>query len=133
MRRDNPCLPLISHNTTNATHPETPRASRGIITAQIPLKISHATAQPFPLQPAGSILRPLAAGHADISPVDLHGLLNAGSSKTVRGNPTEYYRRPGSASSFGAGIKLGSVRAEWATEGDNIKKGHFFLRFGERF
>jgi len=56
-----------------------------------------------------------------------------GSSKTVRGNPTEYYRRPGSASSFGAGIKLGSVRAEWATEGDNIKKGHFFLRFGERF
>lgn len=55
-----------------------------------------------------------------------------GSSKAVNGNPTAYYRRLGSASSFGAGIKLGTVRAEWATEG-SFDKGHFFLRFGERF
>lgn len=56
----------------------------------------------------------------------------AGSSKHVRGNPTEYFRRPGSGTSFGAGIKLGAVRAEWATEGA-LDNGHFFLRFGERF
>ncbi len=56
----------------------------------------------------------------------------AASSKLVRGNPTEYYRRAGSGSSLGAGIKLGAVRAEYATEG-GLDNGTFFLRFGERY
>lgn len=54
----------------------------------------------------------------------------AGSSKEVRGNPTEYYRRAGSGTSKGVGIKLGAVRAEYATDG---KSGSIFMRFGERF
>ena len=58
---------------------------------------------------------------------------NAGSSKLVRGNPTEYYRRAGSGTSVGAGVKLGAVRAEYCTEGASLDKGAFFLRFGERY
>ncbi len=57
----------------------------------------------------------------------------AGSSKLVRGNPTEYYRRAGSGTSVGAGVKLGAVRAEYCTEGASMDKGAFFLRFGERY
>ena len=41
-----------------------------------------------------------------------------GSSASVPGNPTEYYRRAGSGTSMGAGIKLGPVRAEYATDGN---------------
>ena len=55
---------------------------------------------------------------------------DAGSSKEVRGNPTEYFRRAGSGTSKGVGIKLGAVRAEWATDG---KAGSLFMRYGERF
>jgi IAP75 family protein translocase len=55
-----------------------------------------------------------------------------GSSKTVPGNPTEYYRRAGGGSSMGVGIKLGPVRAEYATDG-NQANGTTFVRFGERF
>ena len=50
-----------------------------------------------------------------------------GSSKHVKGNPTEYYR-----ASLGAGIKLGAVRMEWATD-QNAGTGNLFVRFGERF
>ena len=57
----------------------------------------------------------------------LHGV---GSSKEVRGNPTEYFRRAGSGTSKGVGIRLGAVRAEYATDG---KSGSLFMRFGERF
>jgi outer membrane protein assembly factor BamA len=55
-----------------------------------------------------------------------------GSSKTVPGNPTEYYRRAGGGTSRGFGIKLGPVRAEYATDG-NQANGTTFVRFGERF
>lgn len=55
-----------------------------------------------------------------------------GSSKQVRGNPTEFFRRAGSGSSIGAGIKLGSVRAEY-THDRNAHKGSIFLHYGERF
>lgn len=58
-----------------------------------------------------------------------HGT-DLGSSAEVRGNPTEYYRRAGSGTSKGVGIKLGAVRAEYATDG---KAGAIFMRFGERF
>ncbi|KAL5991821.1 hypothetical protein ACLOJK_012732 [Asimina triloba] len=37
-----------------------------------------------------------------------------GSSKDVKGNPTEFFRRVGHGSSYGAGVKLGLVRAEYA-------------------
>ena len=55
-----------------------------------------------------------------------------GSSKSVIGNPTEYYCRAGQGSCFGVGLKLGPVRAEWVHD-DNQSKGTCFLRFGERF
>lgn len=55
-----------------------------------------------------------------------------GSSKHVKGNPTEYYRRAGSGASLGAGVKLGAVRMEWATD-QNAGTGNLFVRFGERF
>ncbi|BDA41547.1 Protein TOC75, chloroplastic [Coccomyxa sp. Obi] len=55
-----------------------------------------------------------------------------GSSKLVKGNPTEYYRRAGSGASLGGGIKLGAVRLEYATDA-NAGQGNFFVRFGERF
>ena len=55
------------------------------------------------------------------------------SSKLVRGNPTEYYRRPGSGTSLGGGVKLGAVRIEYATEGRSWDSGNVFVRFGERF
>ena len=55
-----------------------------------------------------------------------------GSSKLVRGNPTECYRKPGSGSTYGAGVKLGIVKMEYARD-CNANKGHLFFRFGERF
>ncbi|XP_042512236.1 protein TOC75-3, chloroplastic-like [Macadamia integrifolia] len=55
-----------------------------------------------------------------------------GSSKDVKGNPTEYYRRAGQGSSYGVGVKLGLVRAEYAVD-HNSGSGAIFLRFGERF
>ena len=55
-----------------------------------------------------------------------------GSSKELRGNPTEYFRRAGTGVSYGAGVKLGPVRCEYATD-CNAGKGNFFLRFGERY
>ncbi|ERN07972.1 protein TOC75-3, chloroplastic [Amborella trichopoda] len=55
-----------------------------------------------------------------------------GSSKEVKGNPTEFFRRAGSGSSYGAGVKLGLVRAEYAVD-HNSGTGAIFFRFGERF
>lgn len=55
-----------------------------------------------------------------------------GSSKNCRGNPSQYYSRPGSGSSYGGGVKLGAVRFEYAVDG-NAGKGCWFFRFGERF
>lgn len=50
----------------------------------------------------------------------------------VRGNPTEYYRRPGSGSSCGAGLKVGAVRAELVRD-NNSGKSSLWLAYGERF
>ncbi|XP_057548455.1 protein TOC75-3, chloroplastic-like [Amaranthus tricolor] len=55
-----------------------------------------------------------------------------GSSKDVKGNPTEVYRRMGKGSSYGVGVKLGLVRAEYAVD-HNSGIGSLFFRFGERF
>ncbi|MCL7035521.1 hypothetical protein MKW94_027988 [Papaver nudicaule] len=55
-----------------------------------------------------------------------------GSSKDLKGNPTEFYRRAGYGSSYGVGAKLGLVRAEYAVD-HNSGTGAIFLRFGERF
>ncbi|KAL4323724.1 hypothetical protein GQ457_11G019550 [Hibiscus cannabinus] len=55
-----------------------------------------------------------------------------GSSKDVKGNPTEVYRRMGHGSSYGAGVKLGLVRAEYAVDHNN-GTGAVFFRFGERY
>ncbi|KAK4763780.1 hypothetical protein SAY87_013218 [Trapa incisa] len=55
-----------------------------------------------------------------------------GSSKLVKGNPTEVYRRLGHGSSYGFGVKFGLVRAEYAVD-HNSSTGSVFLRFGERF
>ncbi|XP_028757137.1 LOW QUALITY PROTEIN: protein TOC75-3, chloroplastic-like [Neltuma alba] len=55
-----------------------------------------------------------------------------GSSKNVKGNPTEVYRRMGHGSSYGVGLKLGLVRAEYAVD-HNSGTGALFFRFGERF
>ncbi|GKV08071.1 hypothetical protein SLEP1_g19753 [Rubroshorea leprosula] len=55
-----------------------------------------------------------------------------GSSKDVKGNPTEVYRRMGHGSSYGVGIKLGLVRAEYAVDHNN-GTGALFFRFGERY
>lgn len=55
-----------------------------------------------------------------------------GSSKDVKGNPTEVYRRMGQGSSYGVGAKLGLVRAEYAVD-HNSGTGALFFRFGERF
>lgn len=55
-----------------------------------------------------------------------------GSAGTVDGNPTEYFGKAGSGTGYGAGIKAGAVRAEWAVDA-NAGKGAWFVRFGERF
>ena len=55
-----------------------------------------------------------------------------GSSKDLRGNPTEFFRRAGSGMSYGVGVKLGLMRAEYARD-CNTGSGSLFVRFGERF
>ncbi|GAB2216072.1 hypothetical protein Droror1_Dr00023839 [Drosera rotundifolia] len=60
-----------------------------------------------------------------------HGT-DLGSSKEVKGNPTEVYRRLGHGSSYGVGIKLGLVRAEYVVD-HNSGTGAVFFRFRERF
>ncbi len=39
-----------------------------------------------------------------------------GSSKDVRGNPTEFFQQAGHGASYGIGVKLGTVRAEYARD-----------------
>ncbi|KAM0877892.1 hypothetical protein ACQ4PT_035188 [Festuca glaucescens] len=60
-----------------------------------------------------------------------HGT-DLGSSKDVKGNPTEFFRRAGHGSSYGVGIKLGPLRAEYAVD-HNAGTGALFFRYGERF
>ncbi|CAH1439220.1 unnamed protein product [Lactuca virosa] len=55
-----------------------------------------------------------------------------GSSKYVKGNPKEVYRRMGQGSSYGVGAKLGLVRAEYVVD-HNSGTSALFFRFGERF
>ncbi|MCO5603197.1 hypothetical protein L7F22_057344 [Adiantum nelumboides] len=55
-----------------------------------------------------------------------------GSSKDVRGNPTEFFRRAGNGMSYGLGVKLGLIRAEFIKD-CNMGSGSLFVRFGERF
>ena len=60
-----------------------------------------------------------------------HGT-DLGSSKFVKGNPTECYRKAGSGTTYGAGVKLGIVKLEYAVDCNN-NKGAMVFRFGERF
>lgn len=60
-----------------------------------------------------------------------HGT-DLGSAAFVKGNPTQYFKKAGSGSSYGAGIKIGAVRAEWAKD-CNMGRGTWYLKFGERF
>uniref|UniRef100_A0A0D9XW90 Bacterial surface antigen (D15) domain-containing protein n=1 Tax=Leersia perrieri TaxID=77586 RepID=A0A0D9XW90_9ORYZ len=69
--------------------------------------------------------------HAQLYAIAEHGT-DLGSSKDVKGNPTEFFRRAGHGSSYGVGVKLGAVRAEFAVD-HNAGTGSFSLRFGERF
>lgn len=55
-----------------------------------------------------------------------------GSSKDVKGNPTEVYRWTGQGSSYGVGAKFGLVRAEYVID-HNSGTGALFFWFGERF
>ena len=55
-----------------------------------------------------------------------------GSSRTVRGAPTNYFEKPGVGSSWGGGLKVGCTRFEYARE-CNMGRGTWFIRFGERF
>eukprot|EP01024_Parvocaulis_polyphysoides_P006314 TRINITY_DN1166_c1_g1_i2.p1 TRINITY_DN1166_c1_g1~~TRINITY_DN1166_c1_g1_i2.p1 ORF type:complete len:573 (-),score=95.89 TRINITY_DN1166_c1_g1_i2:1206-2924(-) len=54
------------------------------------------------------------------------------SSKTVMGNPSQVYRKPGSGSSYGTGAKFGPVRFEVARD-CNMGQWNWLLRFGERY
>lgn len=56
-----------------------------------------------------------------------------GSSQTLSGNPTEYYRKAGRGMSYGVGLKaLGACRLEYARD-CNAGTGAFFVNWGERF
>ncbi|CAA2992284.1 TOC75-3, chloroplastic-like [Olea europaea subsp. europaea] len=55
-----------------------------------------------------------------------------GSSVSIQGNPTKEYMRNGHGSSYGVGVKLGQVRAEYAFD-HNSRRGSFFIHVGERF
>jgi hypothetical protein len=83
----------------------------------------------FFLQLAAEIRIPIKGTH--VYAFAEHGT-DLGSSKDVKGNPTEVYRRMGQGSSYGAGLKLGLVRAEYAID-HNSGTGAIFFRFGERF
>lgn len=56
-----------------------------------------------------------------------------GSSRSVEGNPTEYYRKAGSGMSVGVGLKaLGACRFEYARD-CNAGKNSLLINWGERF
>jgi hypothetical protein len=50
----------------------------------------------------------------------------------VSGNPTEFYRRMGSGSSMGGGLRVGALRAEVVRD-NNAGSWNWFLHYGERF
>lgn len=60
-----------------------------------------------------------------------HGT-DMGSAEAVKGNPTQFLKKAGSGSSYGFGVKIGAVRAEWAKD-CNMGRGSWFIKFGERF
>lgn len=55
-----------------------------------------------------------------------HGT-DLGSSKDVKGNPTEFFQRAGHGSSYSVGVKLGPIRAEYAVD-HNAGTGALFFR-----
>lgn len=56
-----------------------------------------------------------------------------GSSASVEGNPTEYYRKAGSGTSVGVGLKaLGACRFEYVRD-CNAGKNALLVNWGERF
>lgn len=55
-----------------------------------------------------------------------------GSSEDVNGNPTEFFCRAGHGSSYGAGVKLGMLRTEYAVD-QNTGVGSILFRFRHRF
>ncbi|GJN28165.1 hypothetical protein PR202_gb16258 [Eleusine coracana subsp. coracana] len=67
--------------------------------------------------------------HAQVYAFAEHGN-DLGSSKDVKGNPTAFFQRAGQGTSFGFGVKIGPVRAEFTLD-FNASKGSFNIRFGE--
>jgi hypothetical protein len=56
-----------------------------------------------------------------------------GSSRSLAGSPTEFYRKAGRGASYGVGLKaLGACRFEYARD-CNAGTGNFFVHWGERF
>jgi hypothetical protein len=56
-----------------------------------------------------------------------------GSSRSLEGSPTEYYRKAGHGGSYGVGLKaLGACRFEYARD-CNAGTGAMFVQWGERF
>ncbi len=90
----------------------------------------------LPFTPETSILQLAAEIRVPVRKTHTYGFLeygtDLGSSKDVRGNPTEFFRRAGHGASYGVGVKLGTVRAEYARD-CNAGTGTIFVRFGERF
>lgn len=55
-----------------------------------------------------------------------------GSSEDVPGNPTVFYRKPGSGKTTGGGLKFGPLRLEYARD-LNLGRGTLMFGIGERF
>lgn len=55
-----------------------------------------------------------------------------GSSKEVRGNPTEYFRKLGKGQCYGAGVVAGVLRLEYVRN-MYTGKGSVIARFGSRY
>lgn len=55
-----------------------------------------------------------------------------GSGPEVPGNPNDYYRRPGSALSYGGGVEWCDVKLEYQKDTQK-KRGAILLRYGNRF
>ena len=60
------------------------------------------------------------------------GAWDLNSSKDVPGNPTVYFRKPGSGVTYGAGLKVGPARLEYSRD-TNLGKGSLMINVGERF
>lgn len=86
------------------------------------MRVRHA--RRHPACPAASLCLASQPSPTPATPPSLAG--------EVRGNPTEYYRRAGSGSSVGAGVRVGAVRAEVIRD-NNSGKANLWLQYGERF